>query len=629
MTTTRRRRTTWALAGLLAVVPSCARDPIVQERAVFIHSPAACPVFADDAYSVIYAGGDFEPSQDRPPIASVFLRELGRSMEDLPNETRSLVVDVSQHDADWRGVTNVSEGSGPINVLVWPGEESCRLTLDVERRSDGAFGVFGHHVMITGGLSKEGGQVPNTYVGDLTTGIIDRLPFGLKTRRSRATITSFRDPRNPDAPATALVAGGEDPQSRVAIQSAEVYVGRPGVAGEVGDFLPERIDLVEARTDHGAVVLNTGETLLVGGRGAGGPLNTMEIIEPQARRARSSGLGILQVARTKPKVIRLANGEILVAGGVDANNQPVSTLEWFAPDASRRSKRPVDLVAGKERSIVPLEGGGALAVIIPQTSTPDFKNVWVVSADGTLEPGVPIDPALLDVVRLFPGSDGAPVLWTGQRWMRWAPWYGAFQTISGAPSTGPALDATTNGDGGLALWLDERDGAALNIAGYRFAARTPFDAVPKPLLVRGPDQLAPDRLASGSGGSIHFDAERGLFLGPGASAFLTDVTFLDFALDVDVATVEGQRTPISAVVVIRDESGMELEVGGASCAFAQATQRHLAIRRTGAAVEANVDDGEWRACPTQLGATTRVAIGLRGAQSTGSSGAKNLRVVRR
>ena len=329
------------------------------------------------------------------------------------------------------------------------------------------------------------------------------------------------------------------------------YVPKIGAPSDVGDFEQRRIDLSEPRTRHGAVVLSTGETLLVGGRGPAGPLRTMEIVDPVTRRARTAGVALLNVARERPTVLRLSSGEILVAGGLDASKNEVPTLEWFAPDASRATKRPVDLVTGQERAFVALEAGGALAVIRPQSGPSDFKTVWVISADGTLEPALPINPAEIDTVRLFAGAEGAPALWTGRRWMRWSPWFGGFEPLANAPdpqkdsAPGPRLDIIANGDSGLALWLDDRGDAGLNVTGFRFATRTRFGAVPKPLLVNGTEQLAPDRLAGTPGSSIQLDPARGLVLGSGASAFLSDVTFADFELEVDITAAAPVDRPSS------------------------------------------------------------------------------------
>ena len=199
--------------------------------------------------------------------------------------------------------------SGPINVLVWPGGETCRLTRNVEPRTDVTFGVFGRHLMVAGG--KLAGQVPHTFVGDLSTGILEPLAFGLGTRRSRATVTAFG--MSEGGAVQALVAGGEDPDTQTALGTAEIYVATPGAPGDLGDFTRERVDLSEQRTRHGAVVLATGETLLVGGTGQfGAPLATMETLDPKTHRYRTSGIATLAVPRTSPTVLRLASGEEIV-----------------------------------------------------------------------------------------------------------------------------------------------------------------------------------------------------------------------------------------------------------------------------------------------------------------------------
>ena len=630
----RGRATALAFAlGVLALGSSCSRDPEIEERPIVVYSPRQCPVAQSEAYSFMYGAGDFEPSIERPPTAGMFLREVGRTMVGLPKETRAVVVDISQRELDWRGLSDIPS-TGPINVLVWRGGESCRLTRDVERRTDMALGVVGRHFIVAGGRSLAGAQVPHTYVGDLSTGAIERLEFGLNTRRSNPSITSFRAPGDPESASAALVAGGHDPDSGIgdvphrAIATAEIYVPKLGAPSDVGDFEQRRIDLSEPRTRHGAVVLSTGETLLVGGRGPAGPLRTMEIVDPVTRRARTAGVALLNIARENPTVLRLSSGEILVAGGLDASKNEVPTLEWFSPDASRATKRSVDLVTGQERAFIALEAGGALAVIRPQSTVSDFKTVWVISADGTLEPALPIDPAELDAVRLFTGAEGAPALWTGRRWMRWSPWFGGFEPMANAPdpkkdsAPGPHLDVIANGDSGLALWLDDRGDAGLNVTGFRFATRTRYGAVPKPLLVNGTDQLAPDRLAGTPGSSIHFDPPRGLVLGTGASAYLTDVTFADFELAVDI-------TAAAPSIVLRPELGAELEVGGVACAFGQAAKQSLDIKRRGRRVTVSVDGAPDRACPVELEPNVRVSLGLRGAQGVGVSAARNLRVTRR
>ena len=609
-----------------AVVAACKVEPIIEERTIYVHSPLSCPVSQREAHSVIYGNGDFDDSQST--VSSLFLSEVGKELTELPAATRSFIVDVSHptQSIDWSGTAEVPP-SGSIDVLLWPGGETCKLSRNVQPRTDAALGVFGHHLMIAGGSNLS--QTPLTFVGDLSTGDVDRLDFGLGVRRSRATITAFRESPDQD-PAPALVAGGEDPIGGGALGTAEIYLPKPGALGARGDF-SVRIDLGEPRTKHGAVVLATGETLLVGGEGrlVGAPVTSMEIIDPKTRRNRTDGVAFLAVARTNPTVLRLASGEILVAGGFDRSNQPVPTIEWFSADANHPTKRTVDLVTGVERAFVPLEGGGALVVVRPAPGITEFKTVWVISADGTLEAGVPVDPATLEMVRLFPGTDGSPVLWTGKRWLRWQPWFGAFQPIADAPPRGPRSTATASGDNGLALWLDDRTDEKedvvlenqLYVRGYRFATRSRFGTVRNPLLVDGTLGLAPDRLAGTPGSSIRFVEGRGLELGPGASAFVTDVTYANVTVELDGAD--------AASIVLRQESGRELEVGGAGCALPQTAKTSVRVERRGTRVTVSLDGGEARVCPMELEPRARVAIGVRGAGGSGASFAKNLRIARR
>jgi len=616
-----------AMAGASAGVLACQVEPRIEERTIYVYSPRSCPVSQSRAFSVIYGNGDFET--ENQAVSSLYLRDLGTTLTGLPNRTRSVIVDVTDFTnplatIDWRGTAEVP-ARGPVNVLVWPGGETCNLSRNVERRSNTALGVFGRHLMIAGG-SFDGPQVPHTFVGDLSTGLVVSLEYGLGARRASPTITAFRDLReDPSFPSPALVAGGEDPDSARPLGTAQVYVPVAGAPGDIGDFEARTIELSEPRRKHGAVVLTTGETLLVGGIGEGAtPLRSMEIVDPVTRRFRTNGVALLTVARSNPTVLRLASGEILVAGGLDAKNQAVATLEWFSADGSHPTKRPIDLVTGRERAFVALDGGGALAVIAPNGVVPDFRTVWVISADGTLEPGLPVDPMTLDMVRLFPGTDGAPALWTGRRWLRWEPWFSAFQPIPDAPTgeeDGPKGQVVASGDSGLALWLEDVAEADTYVKGYRFSTRSRYGVVRKPLLVDGVAGLAPDRATGLPGSTMRFVADRGLELGAGSSAFLTDVTFADVLVDMEVSAA----TP---TLVLRQESGRELEVGGGTCAFTKSGARSLHVERRGSKVSVRIDDGELRTCPGELDATSRVSLGVRGAVNEPFGYARNLRVTR-
>ena len=615
-----------AIVCAMSALAGCQRDVVVVDRPVRLNTLAACPVSADRGYAVLYAFGDFEPSSDAPHVESLFLRTTQAELGGLPIATQSVVADVSQPGAGagFRGMGRVPS-RGPVDVLLLPRGEACPLSTPIERRTAATMAAIDPTHVLVGGGTTALGQVPRTFVVDLATGAVSALPIGLGARRLNPSITAF-DASREGLASGALVAGGADPDSNAPLRTAEVYTPSSASAGEgtsgtVGDFAREKIELNEARADHAAVVLASGETLLVGGRGAAGLLSTMEVIDPTSRRPRTGGLAILEVPRKNPTVMRLASGEILVAGGEDASGVPVPTLEWFSPDVSRATKRRRDLVASKRRAFVALDSGGARAVIAPDTAQATFKSVWVISADGALEPGIPVQD--LESVRLVPAADGAPLLFTGRRWLRWQPWFGAFQQLLDAPdpvpgSGGPTSASFVAPDPGLAVWLEDRaDGSFLRA--FRHGVRGPYAPVPRPLLVKDETFLAPDRLPSRD--AYRFELERGLLLGPGASAFLPDVTFAKVSVELRV-------TAAAPVVVIRDDAGVELEVGGPFCVGSVAAKQSLVVARDGARVTFAVDGGDVRECGRGVAAKSRVSIGLRGASGADVSGVRNLFVRR-
>ncbi len=638
-----RRLAVLALACL--VLSGCQRSAEVIVRPVRLNTLEGCAVSPERAFALLHGWGDFDVDERASPAGdfpggsrtsasaaeSLYLRDLGAQLTRLPTGSRSIVASVSQPDPAraWRGIARVPE-QGPIDLLLWPETEACRFSQPVEHRIDGTFAaVDPHHALLAGGRVASGSSVPRTHVVDLAEGRVVPLPIGLGTRRSSPTITAFAPPGGRAISLPALVAGGSDPDSQEPLRTAEVYAP----AGEaIGDFERDKIELNEARAEHGACALATGETLLVGGRGSSGLLRALEIVDPRTRRSRTGGLALLQVPRRSPAVLRLASGEILVAGGVDREGAPISTLEWLSPDASRPSRRPRELLASRRRAFIPLDAGGALAVIAPDPPDEGKKSVWVIGAEGEVTPAISVQD--LEDVRLFAGVDGAPLLFTGRRWLRWQPWFAAFQQVIDAPAPvpnvgGPASSAFTSPDPGLALWLDDQGEAGMFVRGFRHGTRNELAPVPRPLLVKDTAFLAPDRFAAPE--VYRFDVGRGLVLAPGASAFLTDVTFAG-------VSVELQVTSAAPRVVLRDDRGEELEIGGPGCPVRAGSRQKLTIERGLTSVRVMVDEGQPGACAGKLRAEARVAVGLRGApegeavaagSADGTSSARSLFVSRR
>ncbi len=620
------RALAFAVFGLGLGGAACGSDALVVTRVVTFNVPHDCAV-GDAAFGVVYARGDFEPTK---------AREQGVRLADrvafsaITPATLSLTVSAGDPsvDTDWLGEAAVPP-AGPIDVLLWPTGLRCMLSQGMGAREGGALAVYdGRHALVTAGRSAAG--VPASYVADLATGTVSPLAVGLLQARIAPTITPFG--------ADALVAGGLSADGVRPLDTAEVF------ATAASDFDGAPIPLGEPRASHGAVALASGETLLVGGIGASGtPLASLVVVDPKTRRARTQGLTQLAVPRTSPTVVRLASGEILVAGGLDAAGVPVPTLEWLSADARTAAKRPRDLVATQTHAFVALPGGGALAVLVPPTDAIGFKNVWIIRADGGLEDAEPV--VGLTAARLFPGTEGAPVLFTGDRWLQWRPWVGSFGALSRALSNdGPDSDliaASSGGalttDNGLALWVASNAGDA-RLAGFRFATRGPFVAFPSALaspvtvdVATGtPLYLSPDRLVTSSTTSLRFDPRTGLVLAPEAGVFVTDATFAGVSIALDVPTGE------PPLVVLRDDAGNEAVVGGVACpfpagAFTTGTSSSLRVTRLAETVTVRVAGGADVVCAASVppfGALARVQLGLRGASAQARSVAANVKITR-
>jgi hypothetical protein len=603
----------WLVAfGLASGLASGACGDRVTEtlRTVSMHVPAACPVDGG-AYAEYYAQGDFDPATTRAQPPGHFLRDVGVALPEIDPAARELLVTAGEGDRLWIGLASVPP-SGDVDVLLLPSLASCPLNGDLAPRVGSTLApVSAERFLLLGGdpAGDAGSGVPPTYVVSLATGHIDLASPDLRTPRPHgASVTAFAG--------GAVVAGGV--RDGAVLDTAEIF---DATLGGFDQSKPP-ILLSGPRAEHGAVVLATGETLLVGGVGEDGktPVKTLEIVDPVTRTVRAESVEPLTAARRNPSVMRLASGQILVAGGTDASG-PVTLLEWFAPDASAHVKQcTADLVAGSARSFVALPAGGALAVVAPPAGAPPgFQNTWVIDADCAVEPAAPVQGSLVQPV-LFGAAGGAPALWTGDRWLRWAPWSAAFVALDVLDDVPSHLgDAWAAPDPGLAVWLDAMTSSVFAL---RFDNRGEYSPLPSSILVADATETAPDRRASP--GVVAFDTTLGgLVLAPGASAFVTDRSYADVAIDVDAPTGE------PALVVLRDAAGNELEVGGVSCAGAVAAgETSLHVERRGRAVTWSIAGGAAGACAGTVAAGARVAVGLRGAPSASRSVAKALRVAR-
>ena len=585
-----------------------------------MHAPVACAPDSS-AYAVFQELGDFDPAT---PTTGHVVGDVGATLPEIDSAAKGLLVKATQNSSEWLGLGDVPS-TGNVDVLLLPSLASCAFTTTVGARTQSVLGAIGgQRVLVVGGRGASDGGVssPSTFVVPLDTGEVAAVSTDLLMPRIQATVTAFG--------AGGLVAGGAD-GAGTPLAEAEVF------DPVVGGFQQQSpIFLSQARAQHGAAVLATGETLLVGGVGADGQtvLGTMEIVDPVTRTVRAENVATLAVARKSPTVLRLASGEIFVAGGVDADDNPITKIEWFKKDASQASKVAQDLVAGSARTYAPLEGGGVLAVIVPPAGADaTFLDVWVIDADGVPSPATSL-AGLQGQPVLFGGAGGAPVLYvpaaaagtvpgTPARWLRWQPYVGAFGVL-GVDIAANVGDATASPDPGLAMWLDPTVAMAVSVAALRFDAVGQYSTLEGPLFLADTSDTAPDRLASAGG--IAFDPAAGLSLGPGASAFVTDRTYADVTIDVDAPTGE------SALLVLRDELGNYIEVGGTSCPGAlpapgSSDSSSLHVERTGTTVVWSVAGGASGTCPSGVGQTARLSLGVRAPESIGSV-VRNMRVTR-
>ena len=595
-----------ALLGLLVGLGlplACNGSTNVETRTVTLHAPAACAVgtssyaLGKSPYALFDPLGDFPPVEALPSLP---LSETGTVLAGFPANTEEVVATVTGASAQWEAHA-LLPSSGPVDLLALPSGFPCALTDPIDARVGGALGAVDElHLLVAGGTSSTG--VPRTDLVDLARGVVTALPGGLLDPRTGPTITPFSG--------GAVVAGGTSLEGNA--PSFELY------STSAGDFDGETYPLSQARVRHGAVALAGGDTLLVGGVDANGDvLGSMEAIDPIARRARTGGLAFLSVPRADPVVVRLASGEILVAGGVDASGAPVSTIEWFTADGSQL-ERTRALVASSHEVFVPLAAGGALAVIAPDAVTPGFQNTWIISAGGAIAAAASIEGALTDP-RLLQGTEQEPVLWTGDRYLVWQPWQGAFAALDsaiGAP--GPSGDPIASPEPGLGVWLD-----GTTVRALRFGTRGPYATTSSPLFAGadGTAFTAPDQLVStDASGPITFDPDAGLTLESGASVFVTDATFASFTLD---AETPGNLAP---AFVLRDDAGNETVLNAAACGLASGESFH--VEREGGVVRASVDGGALATCGLSPASGSRVSVGVRGAASTPSSVVRSLVLTR-
>ncbi|MEO7114066.1 MAG: hypothetical protein ABI183_26735, partial [Polyangiaceae bacterium] len=556
----------------------CTKDPVVDQRVVTLYTledppnaitPSSCAV-PSDSFALYTAAGDFQPDIDSPPQSSVRLNELSPQLSAIPSSTRQLTLAVGPTTNPWRGYELIP-ATGDIAVLLWPAGHECELKPSVDARPGSTITPYDdRHVLIAGGVNS------SSFIADLSNGSVAQLGLSqeITTPRAFASATKFSG--------GVVIAGGD--YGNAPTSDAEIF------SSQSSSFTGESINLGVPRALQGATLLTNGNILLVGGETNATTLYpSLELIDPVLKRATQAGLPQLDSPRANPTVLTLTSGEVLVAGGVDASGSAVRSVEWFSKDASANIGQ-ASIAASHHQAFVALPAGGALGVV--SSDTTGVTTTWVITSDHQIQQGASLATVLPGSnIRLFPGANGAPLLWTGSNWFRWSPWTGAFVPFSDATSNGTTLAngpseaaVTASPDPGLALWLENAQGVtAGKVLGLRFDSRGEYSTDVETLLSGDTTSIAPDRLP---GSDLSFQEAiangpaTGLALGPNAQAVIADANYLNFSLDFDSGELE------MPTLILRNATENDFTIGedsAVTCGL-PLNANHVHVERNGSVV---------------------------------------------
>ncbi|MEZ4223394.1 MAG: hypothetical protein R3B13_20780 [Polyangiaceae bacterium] len=593
----------WHVSAPVALLLVCGcgpADPDDEVLPIAAHLAPGCRETTQSLVVQLEALGDFDAS--------------ATTSEALPGDARGVEVGFP---ASTRAVEMLAEGTrgrfwgegdrstaGRFDVVLWSRTDSCRAWSPSDAAGTpypGATGgeslgrsADGRFALIAGGLTNSADSARAVLI-QLDNGVTEEVEGGLLPNRAFATVTPFGD-------LGFLVAGGSNPT----LSGSDLSLSPPIDSAIPFSLTTRRFDtngliaLSVPRTHHGATLLASGETLLVGGTGPTGvALSTLEAISPTDHAARVAGLATLKRPRTSPQVVPLSDGRILVAGGRGVTGAPETSVEWLSADASAVAMTRTTLVTSNAPAFVAVEGGGALGVGVCSPSHDDCStpeaSVTFLRADGSFD----ALPDLLDpeAPLLLAGSNGAPWLAAGagsrRSWRQYDPWSGRFVQPTETPDRVPtgALPALAFDSGSFGFLLQEGAGAA--IEGFRHDTRNEYTRTVAPLLVTSAEHLAPDRAP---GSEIRFDSSGLHLAGNAATAWVTDVRFADLRIALELGSGSAPRIVLGNVVV-----------GSSSCPWPEAVEVKLTVTRAGDSIELR----RGSARTTCAGPQGRVAVGLR------------------
>jgi len=576
-----------------------------------VHSLESCPV-PTPAQVDLSALGDFPTSNDTTPSLSLTAQNVRLS---LPSDTLALEATARPEASDQAFIGFSGRSELGLDFLLWPEESPCELY----RAGSYPAGLGGEALgfadeidvlMLAGSEGFSSSAVVGAMTFDARTGHSGAVDArdAMRKPRAFASVSGFGS--------KLLVAGGEYPIHESGTP-ASVFNDTAEVFDPVSSsFEPDFVALFQGVARHAAALLDSGELALIGGQSeASRASNYIQVVSPLTRTTKL--LGTLAVGRSEPTVLRLDDGRLFVAGGVDASGSPVGALEWRAADTSPLSAPfdgTVSLPPRFDRAYATLSGGAVLAVggcedrapragedcardcqrgcppWPPGADEARYEAFWVSAEGGVTTLDLPLRagrPSLLA------GSDGGPwLIAEDSELFRFDPWHGKFDStpialgLSGAPGAARFLSMGSDSF----AWLTEDESGSV-LRGLRLGTRSAFSNDVPLVTLRDPnDPSRPAHLVPDRAPSAELSYEEA---GPGALAFaqsapgavkpcvwLSDARFSDFSAELTFSSSESPSLRLGSQQFVAAQASD----AGASCALpavANGAGGRLSLERLG------------------------------------------------
>jgi N-acetylneuraminic acid mutarotase len=238
-----------------------------------------------------------------------------------------------------------------LNPSAFAAGGTWALTGSLRNARDGQTATFlpNGSVVVAGGENNNGAIASTEVYSPMTSSW--SKSGNLNTARSGASAVLLPS-------GSVLVAGGCISNCLGATTAtAELYNSTNGSWSSTGS-------MARARTYFGMVLLSSGKVLVIGGctslnsNGCGGVTAAAEVFDPSS--GKWTPTGPMHAARGNLTATLLPNGKVLVAGGIDAANNPQATAELYNPTTGKWTLTGSLNVARDEHTAVLLSTGKVL-----------------------------------------------------------------------------------------------------------------------------------------------------------------------------------------------------------------------------------------------------------------------------